>query len=119
RWYEKPLMDKRAGWLLLLFLALPGGGCSRTIETPQINVSDVAARALAEYDANGDGILDAKELRKCPGLESCARRLHRDSKDPRLSREELERVLVEYVESRTGLMAVMCRVTLNDEPLAG
>ena len=112
-------MDKRVRWLLLLFLALSSAGCSRTIETPRINARDIAARALAEYDTNGDGVLDARELKRCPGLESCAKRLHPKSKDPRLSLEELEQVLTEYVDSQTGLMTVVCKVTLNEEPLAG
>lgn len=112
-------MGKQVRLLWLLLLSLPGGGCSRTIETPRIDVKESAARAMAAYDTNGDGVLDAKELKQCPGLESCARRLHRDSKDVRLSRDEVEQVLAAYVESQTGLMAVMCKVTLNDEPLAG
>src|SRR5712671_1142505 len=112
-------MHKHARLLWLLLLSLPGGGCARTaFEAPRLDVKEIAGRALAEYDTNHDGYLDARELKQCPGLEKCLARFDLD-KDKRLSREELEQGLTEYVESQVGLMAVVCKVMLNDEPLAG
>jgi len=115
---QEALMVKRR-WLLLLVLPLSAGGCSRHIEETHLDAKGVAAKAMEQYDTNRDGVLDAQELKRCPGLEACAKRIHRSNKDPRLTQDELEQVLAEYVEGRTGIMALVCHVTLDGEALPG
>src|SRR5690242_5129884 len=63
------------GWLLLGGLLLLAAGCTggdpaippRVI--PKLSPQDAAAAALAEYDANKDGAIDAKELNNSPPLK--------------------------------------------------
>src|SRR5262245_9454796 len=60
------------GWLLLAGMLTVTIGCSPpgTVAIPKISPESMSEQALAEYDANKDGALDAKELEKCPGLKS-------------------------------------------------
>jgi hypothetical protein len=79
---------------------------------------EVGRQALAEYDTNHDGYLDAKELEGCPALKSCLAALDKD-KDGRLSAAEIAGRVAFYQESRIGLVAFNCRVLLNGSPLRG
>src|SRR3954452_20544813 len=104
-------------WLLLLLPPL-AVACSKQVAIPPLDPKDVAAKALDEYDANKDGFLDAKELERCPGLKTALLRFDKD-KDGRFSRGELEEYFALWVESKTGLQQVFCRVTLDGQPLSG
>jgi hypothetical protein len=104
-------------WLLAL-LPLLALGCAKRVEIPRINPKALADKALAEYDSNKDGYLDAKELERCPGLKTALPRFDKD-KDGRFSRAELEEYFALWVESKIGLQQVSCRVTLDGRPLAG
>src|SRR5262249_46580549 len=105
-------------WLLLLLPPLVVACSSKRIDVPSLDPKDVAAKALDEYDANKDGFLDAKELERCPGLKTALLRFDKD-KDGRFSRSELEEYFALWVESKTGLQQVVCRVTLDNKPLTG
>jgi hypothetical protein len=105
----------RACLFLLLSLAV---GCSKPIEVPRLDPKDLADKALAQYDSNKDGVLDARELERCPGLKTALPRFDKD-KDGRFSRAELEEYFQLWVESKTGLQQALCRVTLDNQPLAG
>ncbi len=95
------------------------GGCSgRRIPAPQLNPEEAGRLALADYDRNGDGLLDAAELERCPALKSRLKVLD-TSRDGRLSAPEIGARVTAYQESRIGLMAVPCQVTLDGAPLAG
>jgi hypothetical protein len=88
------------------------------VPVPQISPEEAGRQALAQYDRNGDGYLDAPELERCPALKSCLKALDTNG-DGRLSAEEIaERVLL-YQKSRIGLQAFACQVTLDGRPLAG
>src|SRR5262245_47204394 len=56
------------GWVLLLGAA----GCSdgKRVEPPDFSPEEAAKQAMAAYDKNGDGALDATELEQCPPLKS-------------------------------------------------
>jgi len=109
---------KEKAWLLLLcgaiFLA---PGCSRRISGPGIDPASATAAAMAEYDQNRDGFLDAKELERCPALLSRLPKLDKD-KDGRLSQAGLVAALASLLEGNPGLLAVRCSVHLDDKPLA-
>jgi hypothetical protein len=48
-------------------------GCSRQpdrFEAPEVDTAAAAARAIEQYDTNGDAALDKEELVKCPGILS-------------------------------------------------
>ena len=109
----------RSAWSpALALVALLAPGCAARVEAPPLGPKAAGARALADYDRNKDGFLDARELEQCPGLKSRLARLDKD-RDGRLSPGEIENLLEGYRDSGIGLMEVVCRVTLGGKPLAG
>jgi len=73
---------------------------------------------MAEYDVNKDGVLDAKELERSPGLTALAAGL---GKGPgaRLTADELTQQLQALREGGAGLTRTACRVLLDGRPLVG
>jgi hypothetical protein len=111
------------GRLLLAVLLLAQLiGCSGTeparVVGPDLSPAQAARAAMAEFDSNGDGFLDEKELDKCPGLKSCVEDWDRDH-DGRLSEDEIAAGLQRLKDSKVGLVMVPCRVLLDDQPLTG
>jgi EF hand len=105
---------------LLLFggVWLLAAGCSGGVSVPPVSPAAVGAQALAEYDKNGDGFLDAGELERCPALKQSFKALDQDG-DGRLSAREIADRVQSYLDSRVALTAVTCRVLLNNRPLEG
>jgi hypothetical protein len=94
-------------------------GCSgRRLSVPSLSPEEAGRQALAEYDQNQDGFLDARELQRCPALASCLSTLDKD-KDGRLSGEEIAQRVRAYQTSRVGLAALAFQVTLDGQGLAG
>jgi hypothetical protein len=91
----------------------PGGGPGGA----QVSPRDAANQALAEYDANKDGALDAKELEACPGLLSALKRVDKNN-DGRLSADEIADRLA-FFQLQGTQMDVTAEVTLDGRPLAG
>ncbi len=105
----------------LTVLGLLVVGCSRAptgIAPPKLNPGDTAARALSEYDSNGDQMLTKKELQECPGLLASIDRLDKDGNDS-ISASELESELSEIEKQGAGLVAISCLVRRNAQPLEG
>jgi hypothetical protein len=92
-------------------------GCSSgtaRVRGPSVDPKGATAAAMAEFDKNKDGFLDAAEVQGCPGLNVYLQRVHPDGK---LSAAELEERLELYEKSRIGLILTVIRVTLDDVPL--
>jgi hypothetical protein len=108
-----------ACWFLTvpLLIGCSGSGAPR-IEAPPLAPEEAARAALAEYDANQDGVLDAAELERCPALKNSLSIIDRDG-DGRLSADEIAERLRAYGQRKLGLLAVVCRVTLDGQPLEG
>jgi hypothetical protein len=102
--------------LLLGMLACTG--CKDYPAPANVSACRAADRALAEYDMNHDGYLDAAELERCPALKNALAKLDTDN-DGRVSADEINKRLTFFKKSRVGLTAVPCRVLLNRVPLAG
>jgi hypothetical protein len=83
-----------------------------------MNPADAAKKALAEFDANKDGYLDAAELEKCPGLKAGLASMDAD-KDKRLSAAEIADRVREYHSDKAGLLLLSLQVALDGKPLAG
>src|SRR5262249_6800313 len=67
-------------WLFLGGLVLLAAGCSGGGSgAPQVSPREAARAALAEYDANQDGALDAQELERCPALRSARNRIDKNN----------------------------------------
>jgi hypothetical protein len=101
-----PLPPTRLGAgprLLLGGLLLLGAGCSgpNNVSPPSLSPSEAASKALADYDANKDGVLDEKELEKCPALKSALKKIDKNN-DGRLSADEIAERLQLF--QRQGLL---------------
>jgi hypothetical protein len=100
-------------------LALAAGvvGCTPgRIPVPPLNPQDASAQALAAYDKNGDGVLDAQELSACPGLKAALPYADAD-RNGRLSAEEIAARIRQYQEDRAGLLFLRAVVMLDGRPL--
>ena len=78
----------------------------------------MAQDAMAEYDTNHDGFLDAKELERCPALKGSLVSIDKDG-DHRLSADEIAERIRSYAESQLALEHVSCRLLLDGRPLQG
>jgi hypothetical protein len=85
---------------------------------PTYSPDRVAQEAMAEYDTNHDGFLDAKELERCPALKSSLDTIDKNG-DHRLSAEEIAGRIQIYQESQVAIKHVSCRVLLDGRPLEG
>ena len=69
-------------------------------------------------DTNHDGVLDAKELEKAPGLKAALQMI--DTKhDGKITEEEIAARISSWAASGVGRLKVRCRVSHNGKPLAG
>jgi hypothetical protein len=80
--------------------------------------ADGGAAALAEYDANKDGVLAGPELDKCPGLKASLAQVDTNA-DKKITADEINARIGAWRESRVGEIPVRVRVTLDGEPLVG
>lgn len=99
-------------------LLLPAGCTERRVTPPPVSPEEAAKQALAEYDKNGDGGIDAAEAERCPALRSSFRALDKNG-DGKLSAQEIADRIASYREQQVGLVLVPCEVTLDGKPLAG
>jgi hypothetical protein len=111
-------MNRTTRWLpagvLLGLLGCSGGG---RLTAPELSPEHVAAAALAEYDGNKDGYVDAKELEHCPALKNSLPAIDKDN-DGRISAGEISDRLAFYKKVQMPMMAVGCDVTLEGKALA-
>lgn len=103
--------------LFLLSLLFGCGGRDELI-VATYTPDESAKQAMAEYDTNHDGFLDAKELERCPALKSALASMDTNS-DHRLSAEEIAARIQVYVDSQVAVKATGCHVTLDGKPLEG
>lgn len=85
---------------------------------PDVAPAAAAELAVKEYDRDGDGRLNAHELKACPGILVAKGRYDRD-KDQAISQEEIAAALKSMYDAGVGLVGVQCTVTRNSQPLAG
>ncbi|HLJ97150.1 MAG TPA: EF-hand domain-containing protein [Gemmataceae bacterium] len=106
--------------VFLCLLAVLCSGCAggEDLRLPTYTPDESAKQALAEYDTNHDGFLDAKELERCPALKNNLDTMDSDG-NQRLSAEEIAARIQVYQESQVALKAVACRVQLDGKPLQG
>jgi hypothetical protein len=97
---------------------LLAAGCSGGAPAgPQVSPREAARAALAEYDANQDGALDAKELERCPALRSALKRIDKNN-DGRLTADEIADRLT-FLRQEGMLTGISVEVTLDGRPLSG
>lgn len=121
----------RRALALVVVVALVG--CSKRparVHVPELDPQAAGAEALKLYDKNRDALLDAEELKACPGLQSCAKWVDTNS-DGKVSAEEIVARVESYVGERVGRMSFTCtfkqggraldgaEITLEPEPFLG
>jgi hypothetical protein len=109
-----------------MVLGMLTAGCSgRAPEEPAFSPAEAAHKAMAEYDVNKDGVLDAKELERCPALLNLLTEL--DSKEENSGQRKKGMLLPGEIQGRLEgfqarhmtLVPVRCHVRLDGEPLEG
>ena len=98
-----------------------GAGCSTRPAPPATPSFDAAAAgraAIAMYDADGNGTLDADELQRCPALKMALDRADTNG-DGALSAAEIAARINAWFASGTVVMDGSTRVTLDGRPLVG
>ncbi len=83
-----------------------------------VDPAESSQAAVEQHDKNGDALLDESELKDCPGLLGALRAFD-DSKDKKLSREEIAEEIDYMFQRNSGLTAITCSVALDGSPLSG
>lgn len=99
------------GAVVTALLAAVGCGGGGTPVAP----ASAGAEALAIYDANKDGTLDAKELEACPALHSLAAKL----KASKLTADDITARLATYTTGAINRVTYSCSILLDGVPLDG
>jgi hypothetical protein len=102
---------------LLAGLLVLGAGCSgpHSVSPPALSPGEAASQALAEYDANKDGVLDEKELEKCPALKGALKKIDKNN-DGRVSADEIAERL-QLFQRQGVLTSARVEVMLDGTPL--
>jgi hypothetical protein len=100
-----------------LFALTTSVGCGGLKE---FRVDPVAASkaAVEKYDKSGDGLLDEAELKACPALLR-ELRFYDESKDKKLTADEIGAVIKDMYGQGAGMTALSCTVNLDGAPLSG
>lgn len=106
-----------AAFACVLSLCVSGGCSGARIKAPKFSPAEAARQALAEYDANKDGGLDAEELAKCPGLLAAQDQIAKDA-NGRLTESTIAARLKAHQASEHVVKLFPCKVLLDEEPLA-
>jgi uncharacterized protein (DUF2141 family) len=110
-----------AAAVLGLTLVFVAAGCSRTPTgpaKPKVDAADAARAAVAKYDVNGDGKLDAKELKKCPGLLDALKRADANG-DNMLDEAEIAARIEKWFAGNAAIVDALTQVTLDGKNLEG
>ena len=97
------------------------GGCGVSTPpriTPDAPDSSAAAQAMELYDTDHDGLLDAKELEKAPGLRAALKQLD-TNKDGKVSADEIQARIQQWQESKMGRLPLTCTVIHKGQRLVG
>ena len=88
-------------------------GASRRVVSPEVDPNTAATAAIAQYDTDGDSVLSKAE---CKGSGFDFPKWDANS-DGNLNENEIVQRLRLYADHGTGLMNLLCVVTLNGRPL--
>lgn len=114
-------MNRNIQNLIAMVVTLGFAGCSSHPQAPQFPELDpevVATKAIQQFDADGNKLLDSTELSNCPSLAASMKRLDQDN-DGQVSEQELKSRLSDWLNSGTALVGAIVQVTINGKPLVG
>lgn len=111
--------SKANGAMALLLMGI--AGCSANSSgsaPPAVDPTAAAAKAIQEYDKNGDAKLSEAELAACPAILSIREQYDTD-KDGQVSQAELEERLKQLYALPVSFVDVRCDVTSGGQPVTG
>jgi len=107
---------------MAVFVALVAGGCGgpARVPVPRYDADGMAKAAMAEYDKNGDGKLDEKELEASPALKNALNNINAaGERKSFLTEEDIAERLRLFKQANVGLRGVRCSVTRGNELVQG
>jgi hypothetical protein len=108
--------------LLLVAMQLAfliGAGCtSRAPSKPQLSPAESGAKAIEEYDEDGNGSISEDEAEAAPGLLAAFPKIDSDG-DGEVTATEIEDRIVYYQTSTSWVINGTCKVTYKRRPLEG
>src|SRR5262249_10296509 len=94
----------RAGAALLPALVCLLSGCGDgRIPVPAVSAEEAGKQAVAKYDKNGDGLLDAEELDRCPALKGSLKLIDKNG-DGKLAAGEITDRIAALQATKIGLL---------------
>src|SRR5262249_19830833 len=108
---------RRSCRLLSAALLLLAGCGDNRVAVPPVSPEEAGKQAIAKYDQNHDGQLDADELERCPALKGSLKLIDKNH-DGKLSAQEISDRIATVQATRVGLLAFACQVQLDDKALA-
>lgn len=109
----------RLGWVATTVWTATLLGCSSQparVAVPDFDADEIGKQAVAAYDGNHDGSLDAAECSK--SLSSAMRRADANH-DEQLTADEIAGRLRLYEKFRAGIVPVFCTISRGGRPVAG
>lgn len=106
---------------MVVLVALGLSGCNRgpaRVGMPNFKPDRVAARALEEFDADGDGALNSEELQAAPGIAAAVPLMDADG-NRQLTADEIAAELQKWRDEKAALISLSCRVTQKGRPVSG
>src|SRR4051812_13082526 len=114
---EKQSMNRF--WLTAIVVLLVGcSGKLGRVVPPKIDASAAAAKAMEQFDRNGDGSLSAEELTACPALAYALPRYDTDHSHT-LSKNEVEAGILRWAQAKVGARSLPFRVQFDGRALEG
>ena len=104
--------------LLISLVAIGCSGAPRRIHPPAIDAAEAAATALEAYDSNGDGQLQAQEMKACPAFVESLKAYDTNT-DGALSAEEIEHGIDRWQAQKMGATSLAFQVKWNGRGLEG
>jgi hypothetical protein len=101
-------------WFAALLTAVGCGNRTTYVVDPEIS----SQAAIDQFDKDGDALLDETELKGCPGLLNALRAFD-DTKDKKLSQQEIADEVDFMYQRNPGFTALNCSVTLDGNTLSG
>src|SRR6478752_793674 len=101
-------IGNRSMWVLCSAALTAIAGC-RGVKEYRVDPVAASKAAMEQYDKNGDGLLDMTELRACPALLR-ELRAYDESKDKKLSADEIAAQIKEMYEHGAGMTTISCLV---------
>jgi len=106
---------------VLFLISLSASGCSNTpprLVPPKVDPAAAGSGAIAEYDKNGNGMIDGAELDRAPALKSDLATIDTNS-DKQISADEIQARIQSWIDSKLALTQLNCTVLLDGKPLEG